>query len=80
MRPLRWEVMGVHPLSFAAVGWGSRGDALDWVVQEHPGTTGFDAVGSFGWLRVEVSGGLVKHPAKPYVRTLMSTPSLPRQL
>jgi hypothetical protein len=27
-----------------------------------PGTTGFDVVGSWGWLRVEVPGGLVKHP------------------
>src|SRR5205085_12171776 len=26
------------------------------------GTTGFDVVGSWGWLRVEVPGGLVKHP------------------
>jgi hypothetical protein len=32
----------------------------------HPkGTTGFDVVGSCGWLRVEVPGGLVKHPGKP---------------
>ena len=30
-----------------------------------PGTTGFDAVGSWGWWRVEVPGGLVKHPGKP---------------
>src|SRR5436309_8730333 len=29
-----------------------------------PGTTGFDVVGSWGWLRVEVPGGLVKHPGK----------------
>jgi len=28
------------------------------------GTTGFDVVGSWGWLRVEVPGGLVKHPGK----------------
>ena len=27
-----------------------------------PGTTGFDVVDSRGWLRVEVPGGLVKHP------------------
>ena len=27
-----------------------------------PGTTGFDVVGSWGWLRVEVPGGLVKPP------------------
>src|SRR5205814_5910517 len=27
-----------------------------------PGTTGFDVVDSWGWLRVEVPGGLVKHP------------------
>ncbi len=42
-----------------------------------PGTTGFDVVGSWGWLRAEVPGGLVKHPEKPYVRTLTSTPSPP---
>jgi hypothetical protein len=30
-----------------------------------PGTTGFDAVGSWGWWRAEVPGGLVKHPGKP---------------
>jgi hypothetical protein len=30
-----------------------------------PGTTGFDVVGSWGWWRVEVPGGLVKHPGKP---------------
>ncbi|MEA2313951.1 MAG: hypothetical protein QOI03_643 [Solirubrobacteraceae bacterium] len=28
------------------------------------GTTGFDAVGLCGWWRVEVPGGLVKHPGK----------------
>jgi hypothetical protein len=28
------------------------------------GTTGFDVVVSQGWLRVEVPGGLVKHPGK----------------
>jgi hypothetical protein len=28
------------------------------------GTTGFDAVGSCGWWRVEVPGGLVKTPGK----------------
>jgi hypothetical protein len=34
--------------------------------QTYPqGTTGFDVVGSWGWLRVEVPGGLVKHPGKP---------------
>jgi len=33
--------------------------------QTLPGTTGFDAVGSWGWLRAEVPGGLVKHPGKP---------------
>ena len=27
-----------------------------------PGTTGFDVVVSWGWLRVEVPGGLVKPP------------------
>ena len=27
-----------------------------------PGTTGFDAVGSWGWWRAEVPGGLVNHP------------------
>ena len=32
--------------------------------QTSPGTTGFDVVGSWGWLRVEVPGGLVKHPGK----------------
>jgi hypothetical protein len=42
-----------------------------------PGTTGFDVVGSWGWSRVEVPGGLVNHPEKPYVRTLTSTPSSP---
>ena len=41
-----------------------------------PGTTGFDVVDSWGWLRVEVPGGLVKHPGKPYVRILTSSPSL----
>jgi hypothetical protein len=30
--------------------------------QAFPGTTGFDMVGSWGWWRVEVPGGLVKHP------------------
>jgi hypothetical protein len=30
-----------------------------------PGTTGFDAVGSWVWWRAEVPGGLVKHPGKP---------------
>ena len=39
------------------------------------GTTGFDVVDSQGWLRVEVPGGLVKHPENQYVRTLTSTPS-----
>jgi len=34
------------------------------VGQTPTGTTGFDAVGSRGWLRVEVSAGLVKQPAK----------------
>ena len=29
------------------------------------GTTGFDMAGSCGWWRVEVPGGLVKHPGKP---------------
>ena len=42
-----------------------------------PGTTGFDVVGSWGWSRVEVPGGLVNHPEKQYVRTLTSTPSSP---
>ena len=40
------------------------------------GTTGFDVVDSQGWLRVEVPGGLVKHPENQYVRTLTSLPSL----
>ncbi|CAB4861573.1 unannotated protein [freshwater metagenome] len=35
------------------------------VKQQTPtGTTGFDAVVSRGWLRVEVLAGLVKQPAK----------------
>ncbi len=42
-----------------------------------PGTTGFDVVGSWGWSRVEVPGGLVNHPENQYVRTLTSTPSPP---
>ena len=42
-----------------------------------PGTTGFDVVGSWGWSRVEVPGGLVNHPENQYVRTLTSTPSSP---
>jgi len=41
------------------------------------GTTGFDVVGSWGWSRVEVPGGLVNHPENQYVRTLTSTPSPP---
>jgi hypothetical protein len=36
---------------------------------------GFDVVGSQGWSRVEVPGGLVKNPENQYVRTLTSTPS-----
>jgi hypothetical protein len=33
-------------------------------IEVPPGTTGFDVVGSRGWLRVEVPGGLVKLPGK----------------
>jgi len=32
----------------------ARVEALQWGVHKSPGTTGFDAVGSWGWLRVEV--------------------------
>ena len=39
-----------------------------------PGTKGVDAGGS--WMSRVEFGGLVKHLAKPYVRTLTSTPSL----
>ena len=35
---------------------------LHWVGKTSSGTTGFDAVGSWGWWRAEVPGGLVNHP------------------
>jgi hypothetical protein len=42
-----------------------RLSAADTLEQQYiPGTTGFDVVGSWVWLRVEVPGGLVKHPGK----------------
>src|ERR1700681_4636703 len=53
----------------------SNGSARYDLLQHTPGTTGFDVVGSWGWLRVEVPGGLVNHPENQYVRTLTSTPS-----
>src|SRR5207248_8318962 len=57
------------------------------MVQKPPGTTGFDVVGSWGWLRVEVPGGLVKHPGnnkcglahvRPRSRCLAARPRLSR--
>jgi len=44
-------------------GWRAVGGRLS-ILEVHtsPGTTGFDVVDSWGWLRVEVPGGLVKPP------------------
>jgi hypothetical protein len=41
---------------------GSAGYQGLYFVKHTPGTTGFDVVGSWEWLRVEVPGGLVKPP------------------
>jgi len=41
---------------------GGHGPGAILIGDTSPGTTGFDVVGSWGWLRVEVPGGLVKHP------------------
>src|SRR5947209_19588813 len=45
-----------------------------------PGTTGFDVVDSWGWLRVEVPGGLVKHPGNNKCESFRFTPLWPRCL
>ena len=54
----RVRVVFVLPRGLSAAGY-------DWQAATSPGTTGFDVVGSWGWWRVEVPGGLVKHPGKP---------------
>ena len=38
--------MGHHPVGAGALAWRAQ--------ETSPGTTGFDAVGSWGWLRAEV--------------------------
>ena len=53
---------GTASISFSAISFSAA--TLD-RQRTSLGTTGFDAVGSWGWWRVEVPGGLVKHPGKP---------------
>src|SRR4051794_34098131 len=65
-----------HPMLKEIVGHGGRSShALEWRFNTPRGRQASTWSIPLGWLRAVVPGGHVKHPGKPYVRTLTSTPS-----